>query len=103
MVSTTLETRLSLHALAEKLDEPQATRTPYVGRCEVDDRAEHLNYVEVTPLKLSTCPEDIQVAEIDAYTQFWLYELAVQTRGEIYASAEELDSVDFNSPGPNAE
>jgi len=97
MASTILQTRPSPDILAEELDEPQAERRPYgkAGR-EVDDAAGPLNYVEVTPLKLSACPEDIQVVEINAYTQEDLYELGVQTRGELYASAEGLDAVDFN-------
>jgi hypothetical protein len=104
MISTTLQSLPSPHAFADEFVKPRANRTPYGGReCEVDDAAEQLNYMEVTPLKLLVCPEDIKVVEINAYTQSWLYELAVQTRGEVWAIAEELDSIDCNLPEPDAE
>jgi hypothetical protein len=61
------------------------------------------NYLEVTPLKLSTCPEEIQVVEVDAWSQAELYDLAVETRGQVYADAEELDGTDFNLSKVDAE
>jgi hypothetical protein len=49
------------------------------------------NYVEVTPLAAEACVSQFQVVECTAATQAELYELAVETRGKVYAQAEELD------------
>jgi hypothetical protein len=96
MIAASLQLLPSLVAFPVELDQAQTKRTRLrnPGR-HVDGAADRLSYMEVTPLKLLACPEDIQVVEVDAHAQFTLYELAVQTRGEVYAIAEELDSVDF--------
>ena len=69
----------------------ESTRTVRQRCSPASDR---FRYFEVTPLKLLSCPRDVQIVEVDAWTQTVLFDVASETRGPAYAKEEVLDDTE---------